>query len=132
MKGAPDSNEHVLVEGAVERVDAVARALTSTTGGIAALQREVVCTAASIAGDGASAAMALRDGEDLSIQAIDPHRAGLDAFAGWTELPEVRTGQRVKRVGPRRGIAAGAADVLPGRCGGGAGGDVAIGRDAAR
>jgi signal transduction histidine kinase len=98
MKGAPDSNEHVLVEGAVERVDAVARALTSTTGGIAALQREVVCTAASIAGAGASAAMALRDGEDLSIQAIDRHRAGPDVFAGWTVFPEVRTGQRVKRV----------------------------------
>jgi signal transduction histidine kinase len=98
MKGAADSSEHVLVEGAVERVDAVARALTSTTGGIAALQREVVCTAASIAGDGASAAMALRDGEDLSIQAIDQHRAGPDAFAGWTAFPEVRTGQRVKQV----------------------------------
>jgi signal transduction histidine kinase len=98
MKGAPDSNEHVLVEGAVERVDAVARALTSTTGGVAALQREVVCTAASITGEGASAAMALRDGEDLSIQAVDPHRAGPDAFAGWTAFPEVRAGRRVKRV----------------------------------
>jgi signal transduction histidine kinase len=98
MKGASDSNEHALVEGAVERVDAVARALTSTTGGVAALQREVVCTAASIAGKGASAAMALRDGEDLSLQAVDPHRAGLDAFAGWTAFPEVRTGGRVRRL----------------------------------
>ena len=56
MKGTPHT--HVPVEGAVDRVGAVARALTSTTGGVAELQREVVCTAASIAGDGAAASAA--------------------------------------------------------------------------
>ena len=44
------SQRHVPIESAVDRVGAVARALTSTTGGVAELQREVVCTAASIAG----------------------------------------------------------------------------------
>ena len=50
MKGGPGSSVHIPVETAVDRVAAVARALTSTTGGVAELQRQVVRTAASIAG----------------------------------------------------------------------------------
>ena len=56
----------------------MARALTSTTGGVAELQREVVCTAASIAGAGAAAAIALREGERLGVRVVeDPHRPGV-------------------------------------------------------
>jgi len=86
----------------VDRVGAVARALTSTTGGVAELQREVVCTAASIAGEGALAAMALRDGEDLAV-VVDPHVSGPDTFADWDLVPEVSAGQRVRRLVPDRG-----------------------------
>lgn len=98
MNGAPDSRAHIAVEGAVERVGAVARALTSTTGGVAELQREVVCTAASIAGRGAVAAMALRDGEGPAVVVVDPHVSGPEAFEGWDLVPEVTAGQRVRRV----------------------------------
>lgn len=86
----------------MDRVGAVARALTSTTGGVAELQREVVCTAASIAGQGALAAMALRDGEDLAV-VVDPHVSGPDTFADWDLVPEVSAGQRVRRLVPDRG-----------------------------
>jgi signal transduction histidine kinase len=102
VKGASVSNAHAPVEGAVDRVGAVARALTSTTGGVAELQREVVCTAASIAGEGALAAMALRDGEDLAV-VVDPHVSGPDTFADWDLVPEVSAGQRVRRLVPDRG-----------------------------
>ena len=70
MKGAP--NPHVPVESAVDRVSAVARALTSTTAGVASLQREVVRTAASIAGGGVTAAIALREGQRLGVRVFDP------------------------------------------------------------
>jgi signal transduction histidine kinase len=96
MKGTPHT--HVPVEGAVDRVGAVARALTSTTGGVAELQREVVCTAASIAGDGAAAAIALREGEHLTVRVVDPHMTAPAAFEGWEAEPEVIAGRRVRRV----------------------------------
>jgi two-component system, OmpR family, phosphate regulon sensor histidine kinase PhoR len=101
MKGA--ANPHVPVESAVDRVSAVARALTSTTGGVAELQREVVCTAASIAGEGAAAAIALREGERLGVRVVDPHRAMPDAFDGWETAPDVIAGQRLRRVLPGSG-----------------------------
>lgn len=86
----------------MDRVGAVARALTGTTGGVSELQREVVCTAASIAGTGALAAMTLRDGEDVAV-VVDPHVSGPDAFAEWDLVADVGAGQRVRRMIPDRG-----------------------------
>jgi signal transduction histidine kinase len=103
MKGTPGSNGHAPVEGAVDRVAAVARALTSTTNGVAAFQREVVRTAASIAGAGASAAIALREGEHLTVRVVDPDVAGPEALAGWEALPDVIAGRRLTRSGTGRG-----------------------------
>jgi signal transduction histidine kinase len=97
MQGAPASNAHIPAESAVDRVGAVARALTSTAGGVPELQRQVVCTAASIAGDGASAAIALREGEHLTVRVVDPHLPGIDAFAGWEADPEVIAGRALRR-----------------------------------
>jgi signal transduction histidine kinase len=101
MKG--DRNPHAPVESPVDRVNAVARALTSTTDGVADLQREVVCTAASIAGDGATAALALRDGKRFRVRFVDPHVAMPDAFDAWEIEPDVIAGRRVPRVIPGRG-----------------------------
>ena len=81
----------------------MARALTSTAGGVPELQRQVVRTAASIAGDGAAAAMALREGEHLSVRVVDSDRPGLDAFSGWEADPEVIAGHSVRRVVRGRG-----------------------------
>ena len=103
MNGDSRSNTHAPVEGAVDQVGAVARALTSTTGGVLPLQREVVCTAAAIAGGGASAAMALREGEHLTVRVTDPHEARIDAFDGWEAIPDVLAGRRVARVESGRG-----------------------------
>jgi signal transduction histidine kinase len=97
MKGGPDSSARIPVETAVDRVAAVARALTSTTGGVAELQREVVRTAASIAGAGASAAIALRVGDRLAVRVVDPVAGAGETFEGWEAEPEVVAGQRVER-----------------------------------
>ncbi|MGD0196047.1 MAG: GAF domain-containing sensor histidine kinase [Candidatus Dormibacteria bacterium] len=98
MKGGPDSSARIPVETAVDRVAAVARALTSTTGGVAELQREVVRTAASIAGARASAAIALRVGDRLAVRVVDPLAGAGETFEGWEAEPEVVAGQRVERV----------------------------------
>jgi signal transduction histidine kinase len=81
----------------VDRVSAVARALTATTAGVPALQREVVRTAAALAGDGATAAMALRDGDHLALVNLDAQEpAGV--IEGWERSPDVLAGRRVGRV----------------------------------
>jgi signal transduction histidine kinase len=86
----------------VDRVSAVARALTATTGGVPALQHEVVRTAAAIAGNGAVAAMALRDGDHLVLAEPEAH-SGKGVVDGWEQAPEVLAGKRVGRVVPGRG-----------------------------
>jgi signal transduction histidine kinase len=94
----PDSRALV----GVDRVSAVARALTATTGGVAALQREVVRTAAALAGDGAAAAMALREGDHLTLVTLDPQEHAR-VIEGWERTPEVLAGRRVGRVVAGRG-----------------------------
>jgi signal transduction histidine kinase len=86
----------------VDRVSAVARALTATTGGVPALQHEVVRTAAAIAGNGAVAAMALRDGDHLALAEAEA-QAGEGVVDGWEHAPEVLAGRRVGRDVPGRG-----------------------------
>ncbi|MGA7988870.1 MAG: HAMP domain-containing sensor histidine kinase [Candidatus Dormiibacterota bacterium] len=81
----------------VDRVSAVARALTSTTGGVEALQREVIRTAAALAGDGAVAAMALRVGDHFAVAELDPEPAG-SVMEGWEQSPGVLAGKRSSRV----------------------------------
>lgn len=103
MKGGPDSTVPIPVETAVDRVAAVARALTSTTGGVEELQREVVRTAASIAGPGSSAAIALRDGGQLTVRMVDPPAVANHAFKGWEAAPDVVAGRRVEREVAGRG-----------------------------
>ncbi|HUZ68535.1 MAG TPA: GAF domain-containing sensor histidine kinase [Candidatus Saccharimonadales bacterium] len=78
----------------VDLVSAVARALTTTTGGVVALQREVVRTAALLAGDGATAAMALREGDHFEVARLDvPVAAGL--IEGWERSADVLAGRRL-------------------------------------
>jgi signal transduction histidine kinase len=81
----------------VDRVSAIARALTATTGGVEALQREVVRTAAALAGDGAVAAMALRVGDHFAVADLDPEPAGA-VIDGWEQSPGVLAGKRASRV----------------------------------
>jgi signal transduction histidine kinase len=81
----------------VDRVSAVARALTATTGGVPALQREVVRTAAALAGDGATAAMALRDRDHLTLVSLDSQEP-VGVMEGWERSPDVLAGGRVGRV----------------------------------
>jgi signal transduction histidine kinase len=83
----------------VDRVSAVARALTTTTQGVDALQREVVRTAATLAGDGATAAMALRADDHFELATVDvPVAAGVTD--GWERSPELLSGKRLHRLVP--------------------------------
>jgi signal transduction histidine kinase len=109
MKGDPGLASRAQLDSAVDRVSAVARALTSTTDGVTALRHEVVDTAAAIAGDGASAAMALRDGENLSVQVTNLHAGAFDMFPGWESAPAVLAGHRVHQTA----IGGGSLLVLP-------------------
>jgi signal transduction histidine kinase len=86
----------------VDRVSAVARALTTTTGGVVALQREVVRIAALLAGDGATAVMALREGDHFVLAPLDdPVEAGITD--GWEQSTDVLGGRRLSRELPGRG-----------------------------
>jgi signal transduction histidine kinase len=86
----------------VDRVSAVARALTTTTGGVVALQREVVRIAAVLAGDGATAAMALREGDHFALANLDvPVATGITD--GWERSADVLAGKRLSREVPGRG-----------------------------
>lgn len=86
----------------VDHVSAVAHALTTTTGGVVALQREVVRAAATLAGDGASAAMALRENDHFVLANLD---LPVDAHftEGWERSPELLSGKRVNRLVPGKG-----------------------------
>ena len=86
----------------VDRVSAVARALTTTTGGVVALQREVVRAAATLAGDGATAAMALREDDHFVLANLDlPVDPGFTE--GWERSPELLSGKRLNRLVPGKG-----------------------------
>ncbi|HVC03532.1 MAG TPA: HAMP domain-containing sensor histidine kinase [Candidatus Acidoferrales bacterium] len=86
----------------VDRVSAVIRALTTTTGGVAALQSEVVRTAALLAGEDATAAMALREGDHFVLATLDiPPAAGI--ADGWERSAEVLSGKRLSRDVPGGG-----------------------------
>jgi len=91
--GPPDSPGLI----GVDRVSAVARSLTATTGGVPALQREVVRTAAALAGDGATAAMALRDGGGLTLVELEGQEPAT-ILDGWERSRDVLAGKRVGRV----------------------------------
>ncbi len=86
----------------VDRVSAVARALTTTTGGVVALQREVVRTAATLAGDGATAALALRDDDRFVLANLDLP-AETVFTGGWERSPELLSGKRLHRLVPGEG-----------------------------
>jgi len=60
------------LDSAVQRVSGVSRALTTTTGGVERLQREVARTAAEIAGSGSAAGLALLDADRLELCAAHP------------------------------------------------------------
>jgi signal transduction histidine kinase/HAMP domain-containing protein len=84
------------LDSAVERVSGVSRALTATTGGMTALHREVVRTAADIAGEGAAAVLAVRDGDALIAKAVHPQGSPLGDFVRWKASPGILQGNVVR------------------------------------
>ncbi|MBV8444739.1 MAG: HAMP domain-containing protein, partial [Candidatus Dormibacteraeota bacterium] len=91
------------LDSAVERVGNVSRALTTTTGGVAALQNEVVRAAAGIAGEGAMAVLATRQDDALHVQAVFPEDTSPQVFDGWEHFSDVLGGAVVRETNPDRG-----------------------------
>ncbi|MGH7685891.1 MAG: ATP-binding protein [Candidatus Dormibacteria bacterium] len=84
------------LDHAVERVSGVSRALTTTTGGVAALQREVVRAAAGLVGQGSSALLLVREGDELTVQASQGERRFSPDLSDWERFPNVLTGTVVR------------------------------------
>jgi signal transduction histidine kinase len=84
------------LDSAVERVSGVSRALTMTTGGTAALHREVVRAAVAIAGEGTAAILAVRDGDTLAVKAVHPSNSPLADVSRWRSAAEVLQGKLVR------------------------------------
>ena len=80
------------LDRAVEQLGRVSRALTTTTGGVEALQQAVVDAAASIAGHGAAALLLVREGEALVTQASHGVGGGRPTLDGWGVAPLLLAG----------------------------------------
>ena len=88
------------LDSAVEQVSGVSRALTTTTGGVEALQEEVVRTAAAIAGDGATALIAVRDGDALTVRATTAPDGGEPELERWDAPAALLEGHVVRQQRP--------------------------------
>jgi signal transduction histidine kinase len=84
----------------VERISGVSRALTTTTGGVAALEHEVVRIAAAIAGEGSSAVLVARVGDRLASRAAFPAGVPLTQLERWESLPVLLGGSVVRESQP--------------------------------
>ncbi len=71
------------LDSAVQRVAGVSKALTTTTGGVDALQLEVARTAAEIAGPGSAAVLALREEDSLVARAVYPAASEATDLDSW-------------------------------------------------
>lgn len=80
---------------------AIARALTTTTAGVAGLQEAVVRTAAAIGGGPASSVLALRSNDSLVVAATAGAASSLD---DWRGLDEVLRGETVRIEHPEHGV----------------------------
>ncbi|MBV8528671.1 MAG: HAMP domain-containing protein [Candidatus Dormibacteraeota bacterium] len=91
------------LDRAVERVSGMSSALTTTTGGVAALQNEVVRAAAGIVGQGSKALFLLREGDQLVVQAIYGDRRFPSDLSRWDRFPSVLRGDIVRESQPGEG-----------------------------
>jgi signal transduction histidine kinase len=91
------------LDSAIEKVSGVSRALTTTTGGVRTLQREVVRTAAAIAGGDTTAVLAIREGDAMVVRAVHPPDSSLTDLYAWDESTAVLSGTIVRQERPGHG-----------------------------
>ena len=91
------------LDRAVERVSGVSGALTTTTGGVSALQREVVRAAAGIVGPGAAAVFLGREGDELAVRAVHGHPRLPEDISRWERFPNLLDGTLVRETQPGAG-----------------------------
>lgn len=91
------------LDHAVERVSGVSGALTTTTGGVNALQREVVRAAVGIVGPGAASIFLAREGDELAVRAVYGHPTLPEDVSRWERFPNVLDGTLVRETQPGAG-----------------------------
>lgn len=101
------------LDGAVDELGGVSRALTTTTRGIAGLQEAVVGAAAAIAGQGSAAFLLLRDGDHLALRAAHGVEGTPPDLGGWHIVPELLAGRTVRVDQPPPGWRAGGLLAVP-------------------
>jgi len=84
------------LDGAVDQLGGVSRALTTTTRGVAGLQEAVVGTAAAIVGRGSAALLLLREGDGLALRAAHGLSSRPPDIAGWNIVGEVLAGRSAR------------------------------------
>jgi signal transduction histidine kinase len=94
------------LDSAVQRVSGVSRALTTTTGGVDALQREVVRTAAEISGEGSIAVLAVREEDQLVVRATYPEQTDGADLQAWGAAEPLLDGTVVRQKQRRRSLLA--------------------------
>jgi signal transduction histidine kinase/HAMP domain-containing protein len=101
------------LDGAVDELGGVSRALTTTTRGIAGLQEAVVGAAAAIAGHGSAALLLIRDGDNLSLRAAHGIEGRPPDISGWKVGPTLLEGRSVRVDQPPPGWKAGGMLAVP-------------------
>ncbi|HVS42823.1 MAG TPA: ATP-binding protein [Candidatus Dormibacteraeota bacterium] len=101
------------LDGAVDELGGVSRALTTTTRGVAGLQEAVVGAAAAIAGHGSAALLLIRDGDNLSLRAAHGIEGRPPDISGWKVGPALLEGRSVRVDQPPPGWKAGGMLAVP-------------------
>ncbi|HEY0410199.1 MAG TPA: HAMP domain-containing protein, partial [Candidatus Dormibacteraeota bacterium] len=95
------------LDGAVDELGGVSRALTTTTRGVVGLQEAVVGAAAAIAGHGSAALLLMRDGDNLTLRAAHGVEGHPPDLSSWKVVGDLLQGRSVRVDRPPPGWQAG-------------------------
>ncbi|HEY2703480.1 MAG TPA: ATP-binding protein [Candidatus Dormibacteraeota bacterium] len=101
------------LDGAVDELGGVSRALTTTTRGVEGLQEAVVGAAAAIVGHGSAALLLIREGDNLALRAahgVDGHPPDISS---WRVVGDLLEGRSVRIDTPPPGWQAGGMLAVP-------------------
>jgi signal transduction histidine kinase len=101
------------LDGAVDELGGVSRALTTTTRGVDGLQEAVVGAAAAIAGHGSAALLMMRDGDNLALRAVHGVEGHSPDLSSWNVVDELLQGRAVRVDQPPPGWQAGGLLAVP-------------------
>jgi signal transduction histidine kinase len=101
------------LDGAVDELGGVSRALTTTTRGVEGLQEAVVGAAAAIVGHGSAALLMVRDGDNLTLRAVHGVEGHSPDLSSWKVVGDLLEGRSVRVDRPPPGWRAGGLLAVP-------------------